>query len=173
MFNVWPNAQLIVFENYDQFLKHNRPESVDNPIVNYSDTLQQQLLKYWKSIRDPSWPELPPTTVNELNLLPTYIVEEINQTFLEIYRYFQTDATHTVIDKSIAIANHLTQITHNKHNVFRWDVDKNYNELTIANSVLALAQKIGIENIDPEDVEGYYINWKNTLQRLKTATQNG
>jgi hypothetical protein len=173
MSNVWPNARLIIFENYDQFLKHNRPESVTNPIVNYADTLQQQLLKYWKAIRDSSWPELPPTTVNELNLLPTYIVEEINQTFSEIYRYFQTDTTPTVVDGSITIANHLNRIINNKHNVLRWDVDKNYNELTISDSVLELAKKIGIENIDSEDVKCYYINWKNTLQRLMTAIQNG
>jgi len=169
MLGIWPNAQLIILENYKNFLNNYRQEYINDININYESVRLMQLAQYWKIIRDPTWPKTPPKSIEEVNRLPQTILNELNHQFKEIYRYFQSTDVPKFIDTQAIKDQHLTQIIKDRSNVFTWDVEYYTSVECTIDNVMELAHRLGIKDINPKSVRCYYAKW---IETLATLTSN-
>jgi hypothetical protein len=78
--DLWPNAKIIVFTNYQSFVEKRKNKS--------QSPFKEKLKNYWKTIRADLWPEHPPTTQEEFISLDQKIQQECLDLFRgEILRY--------------------------------------------------------------------------------------
>jgi hypothetical protein len=159
---VWPNAKIVVFENSEDFLKEYRSEYLAETEIDYQQQILIQLKRYWGLIRDPSWPMLPPTDINQLEALPPAIVQEINRQFRELYSYFLKVDNNQLNVNSI-MNQHLDCLIQNK-NVNFWNTSHYFSKDTTVSNIISLSQTLGIKNIDKDIVGQYYQQWINKIK---------
>lgn len=156
LLQVWRNAQVIVIENCQEFLKQRR--------VNYS---RQELQAYWNSIRGADWPEIAPETWSEFCSLPVNIQNELSSEFnSEIFRFIH----HPVAQQSLE--NHRRQqlnavLGNYKNAPIRLDGDM-YLDWDQTKPVIQRCYELfELENIDIDFIEYYYRTWNKLILEVR------
>jgi len=150
---VWPNSKIILFDNVQKFINCYRP-------ISYKKVIQ-----FWQQIQGDSWPTNPPKSVEELDHYPSQVVAEVNNMFPELYCYLPSTG---IAQFNLQQEHKQTQqLIDNRNNVFRWDTDWYFSESDTIDNLIQLADRIGIENVDPDAVLVYYKKWITTLEQIK------
>jgi len=150
LLKVWRNAQVIVFENCQEFLKQRR--------VNYS---RQQLQTYWNDIKDVSWPDVAPETWDEFCSLPEYIQNELSNT-AEIFRFIQ----HPIAQQSLERhrRQQLNTVLSSYKNAPIWLDGNMYLDWAQTKPVIQRCYELfGLEAIDIDFIERYYCTWNKLI----------
>jgi hypothetical protein len=148
LLRVWHNAQIVVFENCQAFLKQRR--------VNYS---RQELQSYWRDIQDAEWASVAPETWDEFCALPTEVQHELSTTFnSEIFRFIQ----HPVATQSLERhrRQQLNAVLNTYKNAPMWLDGNMYLDWKLTKPVIQRCYELfELENIDIEFIEHYYRTW--------------
>lgn len=143
----WQNAKIIVFKNFNKFLK---------------DRISQI---YWNKIKSDSWPSTPPEAIDELRTYLDYNInnmKNINDT-----QFFQMIIFEKIqIEFQNRYINKLVNLNH-KNFIFRWDTSCFESaDATIA-QIKGLYQQLGLTDFNAEHINWYYQTWINKLNELK------
>lgn len=152
LLQVWRNAQIIAFENCQEFLKQRR--------VNYA---RQELKMYWDTIQGQDWPSSAPETWDEFCQLPQDIQNELTNTFgAEIFRFIQ----HPVAQQSLEQHRRwqLNAVLNNYKNAPVWLDGNMYLDWNLTKPVIQRCYELfELENIDIEFIEYYYRTWNKLI----------
>ena len=81
---VWPNSKLIVLTDTREFIKAIGRQYY----IERTPYVRDQCIKYWNTIRGPSWPIEPPREIEDIAKLPDFVQDELYNVFNgEIERY--------------------------------------------------------------------------------------
>jgi hypothetical protein len=162
--NFWVNAKVIGFTNSTNFIKNRNSYS-------YSDKFKETRSTYWSTIRDYSWPSLPPVSESEFLSLPVQIQTELIDNFEnEISRWFINK------DQKIKLyENDLFEIKNQLDSKFyQIDTDDFYkNEQTFLSTLKNCLHWLNLPiPVNEYDNVRYFQTWKNMLELLNTLNQN-
>jgi hypothetical protein len=150
LLKVWRNAQVIVFENCQEFLKQRR--------VNYS---RQELQAYWNDVKDATWPNVAPETWDEFCLLPKHIQTELSST-AEIFRFIQ----HPIARQSLEQhrRQQLNAVLSSYKNAPIWLDGNMYLDWESTKPVIQRCYELfELEAIDIDFIEYYYRTWNKLI----------
>jgi len=145
---LYPHNQVLLFTNAENIITSRNK-------ISYKYQYNTKLYSYWQTIRDSQWPDTPPHTLDEFELLPERIRTELIECFnSEILRYlnytkeFLTEWNSQPADFKIDV-NYMYSSFENFFNVYT-DVCK-YLNLEIANK---------------DDLSLLFNKWKKTITQL-------
>lgn len=144
LYQHWKNAKIIVFDNPDKFIKYRREDLKRN--------------YHWQLIRDDQWPVDPPGTIDELNLLDSYIQEEIYKEFSGFVELLTAESFIVTDD-----AKNLSIIP----NAYHWDNNRYFSKLDTVNGIEKIYNHLQLPNFNREYVSEYYDLWINQLSKQK------
>lgn len=149
MLDLWPQARIILFENYRSFLNQRGKSNNHN-----------NLIQYWQKVRGQDWPEHPPQNQNEFaNLDPRLQYELIQDFDYEISRYFDNQM---LFDKKWH--EHANAICEDNSSIFRVNIDDAYSSAEkVILYVENCASWLGINEVYPDHIKIYYDDWINTI----------
>jgi hypothetical protein len=158
---IWPNAKIIRFVNYVDFMKKYRP--YDLSIVSQggpSLSLKKHIADWWQDHRNESWPALPPLTLDDYQL-PEYQkiaadIEPINQFIVNLTIQPQYDLTGTVLD----------------HWSTDWDAACYLDQELYLQQLEILYNKIGLVDFDANNVKQLYARWTKALERYRSNNRS-
>jgi len=133
----WPNAKIIYFYNYKNFLKTYRP--------NFDLDLDTE--SHYQLVRGSEWPKNYP----ELDLyltLPDYIKKDIGYYFEE---FLTVDTIKNISDCVI----------------YKWNVDNYLSFDQTYFGLTEIYKILGISDVDKQTVKSYYDSWIDKLTELK------
>jgi hypothetical protein len=161
---LWPRAKVIFFQDYQNFLStrvgHNKsgrgghPPSVDH-------ASRSELDAYWEIVRGETWPQEPPSNMEQFRQLPVHIQEELQETFrFEIGKLLCCDDE---FDKAwqdrVSILSDRYQA-----DSFIWHVDENYSQEEKLLSALSLiCEKFALPSLPALPITGYFRSWRQII----------
>lgn len=154
---LWPRAKIIVFDNYRNFLDNRY-----NKKLKYNN----RLIDYWNTIKDDSWPLMPPRNKKEFEKLPGQIQFELTHNFnFEINRWFDYTTEYDMLWH-----HSVMEIEEKfKKDIIVWNVDQYYkNSKELVTNVKNIYNFLMIKPIDFLLVSKYFDNWKETIDHIKT-----
>jgi len=153
----WPNARVIFFTEYRNFVRQRMPK------INTND-----LTRYWNSIRDENCPNQVPTTYDKFATLPENIkLQLLNSTFGGTFKNLSMYNTKFRLHD----ADLLTYIEKFKDKGHVWNVDKTFggNSVIFLEELKKCANWTGVTvDVPDSDIQEFYKNWLNVIFNLNS-----
>ncbi len=133
----WPNAKIIYFYNYDNFITHYRP--------NFKPKFDKE--SRYQLVRGADWPKHYPELDLYLNL-SAYIKKDIGYYFEE---FLTVDTIKNISDCII----------------YKWNTDNYLSFDQTYFGLTEIYKILGISDVDKQTIKSYYDSWINKLTELK------
>jgi len=152
----WPNAKVIVFTDYRNFI---------NKRINHHKKVSTQLLSYWNKIKDPTWPSVPPSSQDEFIQLPDNIKHELKNEFnYEISRWFDQQP---LWDKLFIDSVGIIQQRYTNQQLLMWNVENNYkSSQNFINQFNACRSWLNLPETDESDLITYFERWHQIIHQI-------
>jgi hypothetical protein len=138
--NKWPNAKIIQFVNYDNFINLHRPSFISSK---------------WQELKGPSWPDTAPGNLDQYYQLDTAILNELKMFDVEdIFTrklIWQKDAENIENYK-----NHLLKNIFDKNICYVWDVDCYLDQSLFLSNLENLYNVLGLGTLN----HNYILNYR-------------
>jgi len=176
----WPNARVIYFTNYRNFVDA-RSQAVVRPFSNgrpdpmgqsngyrskhgeyvFVPIVPTELINYWNNIRDVNWPVDPPTTVEEVELLPEFIQQRLRVDPLEyITKFFNYQPLVDQLYDNMA-EQYRAQAG---DNCFIWDVENNFkNSQEFLKNFKKCQDWLNLPAVNDQDLVDYFEHWSRVI----------
>jgi hypothetical protein len=152
---IWPNAKIIVFDNYRPFLKFRRRHRSHEAI----------LQPHWNDIRGDSWPTVAPANLEEFEELAENIKQEIVTDFSDFYRILvAVDAWRIRFFENYD--QEINQYRNNPNAVI-WDTDNYFSEEKTLTGMKDLYRHFNLPDFNHQAVSTYYQSWFNKIQQIR------
>lgn len=162
MIKFWPNAKVIFLTNSLNLL-------LTRKYQNNKNLKHSELAEYWNIVRGASWPDYPPSTLEEFELLPDNIKQELNNNFSgEIFRFFDYNKLRYHLFEL-----HAQQILSNSTGqCYNWNTDNNYaNNEVFLQELYKCCQWLEIDNPPLVAINHYFNQWKSTIYQLSPGDE--
>ena len=152
----WPNAKVIIFKNYRNFMDF-RLKEVRTSLV----------YEYWNRIKAPQWPEHPPVNLTELGNLPKHVFDDLEQRFDMV----------EIIEEQTKL-NDLEQLSYDLFDAlipghveslgprcFLWDVDNSYkNNQIFLENFKKCQDWLGLPPVNDSDILAHFDHWARAIE---------
>jgi len=160
MVNVWKNAKVIMYTNVRAFKDWRR-----------DDDAHAMYFKQWNQIKGADWPALPPQDLEELESLPTSILDEMKSNFGNFYSYCREflEAPFNILDSAYqkrvdSFKNHF----HGEY--FEWNTNWYFSEKDTVEQVKNVYDLLRLSaDYDEEAIKKFYNRWFNKLVELRIS----
>lgn len=153
---IWPNAKIVVFDNYRPFLKFRRRHRSHESI----------LQPHWTDIRGDTWPTVAPASLEEFNLLPISVKQEVVNDFADFYNILVS-----VDEWRIKFLNNYDQSIEKykvNPNAILWNTDDYFSEERTVAGVEKLYNHFHLPDFNAAAVKTYYQSW---FEKIKTISE--
>jgi len=148
--NIWPNAQIILFENAKKFISGRT----------FKDTIKSTTFDNWSAIRGEDWPIDPPKSTQELESLPLDVINELKTNFGNPYVHYYSELSRSQykIKKQEEFKR--------KHikNIMVWNTDWYFSLTDTLTEIGNLYNKLNLSGYDPIAISSYYDSWASKLK---------
>lgn len=151
---VWPNAKIVIIDHCNEFIACKR---------DITQTINR-LKNYWDKIRGDSWPVDPPFTIESMENLPEFVLEEVQKTHNnELAAYVYSIDYQTGVEQICAKL---------KNTVLHWNALWTLGTDSMIQNVEMLANDLGLDPVAPQYIEQYHREYMTTLDRIKNNGNN-
>ena len=150
----WPNAKIIRFVNYLDFMKKYRP--LWAPWASRLDVarkLKQHITAWWQDHRGKSWPVTPPLTLDDYQLLE---YQEIASELRPIKQFIVNLTIQQQYNLTGAVTGHWTT---------DWDASCYLEQGLYLQHLKILYNKLGLTDFDSNKAKQLYASWTSALER--------
>lgn len=147
----WRNAKIIIFENSYNFISQR------------GDQIQNQ----WNNIRGNSWPLDAPTSLDELNTYPKFIIDEIATKYQWLMESISINSTW--LQELIKQHNIEIQEFKNNHNsqILFFDNNVYFSESDTLNTIHEIYNELDLYPYNAAHISEYYKLWDHKLKKIK------
>lgn len=139
----WPNAKIIAFTNSQKFIEYREIHLKRN--------------RQWQLIRSSSWPNNPPTTIDELKLLDADIQQEINKEFPGFLSW--------LVHRPIRIPDSSTKLSTIPNASYYWDNNLYFSKIDTVNEIKKLYNYLKLPDFNQDLVSKLYDSWMYSLSK--------
>ena len=158
----WPNAKIIRFVNYLDFMKKYRPFNVPDVTRGGSGwEIKQHITSWWQDHCRESWPVQPPLTLDDYQLLE---YQEIASELEPIKQFIINLTIQQQYDLTGAVTGHWTT---------DWDAACYLEQGLYLQQLKILYNKLGLTDFDPDKLKLLYVSWMSALDRYRDRSLNG
>ena len=148
--NVWPNAQIILFENTEKFVSGRK----------FKDAQPSTIFDSWEVVRGADWPIHPPKTIDELESLPADVAVELKTQFEKLYVDYYCE-----LGRSCYNAKKRADFKQkHQQNIIAWDTDWYFSPEETVKEIGNLYSKLNLTNFNPDAIRTYYDIWASKLK---------
>jgi hypothetical protein len=145
--NIWPNARVILFENYEDFIS-DRNFKIDHLIDDMKVT--------WNQIRGSDWPIIAPMSIEEFQNIPQDIQNEAS-TLFHYDKFFKHPSY--ILEKFVKFKNESMEFKKIYPNVFVYDTDSYKSIDDTVKKINELYTKLELDDFNADSIREYYQNW--------------
>lgn len=161
--HIWPSATIINFANFGRFLNQYRPWRIDQntELQNFNSIFRivRKLKRQWQQLCGASWPAMP-LSVAELENLPTAIENELKQMAPKFLINLR---------KGVVLIDFYKSLSTGKQ-VLNWNTEYYLDSSGISRNVHKIAKQLGINLNHEKQVDQYFANWIQVLQKIKNES---
>jgi hypothetical protein len=156
LLQTWPNAKIIRFVNYLDFMQKYRPGSI--PKITRNDhtwEIKKHIVTWWKTQRAESWPIMPPLSLDDYQL-PEY--QKIKSDFEPIEKFVVNHIIQQQYDLTGTVTGHRTT---------DWDASCYLDQVLYLQQLKILYNKLGLADFDADKAKQLYTVWVEALTRYR------
>lgn len=161
---IWPRSTMLFIDNAQEFMSLYRPHYLHDGI--FGGKIDPRINIFWRNCRSANWPLWPPRSQQEFDALPSWIRDEIQNSFNnELVNYFNDpvlESQQTLIDLE------KRNLLINRHRSLVWDAGCFLDQHRFNRNLRDLYDYLELPDYDQGLTTDFYLGW---LTALKTSLQ--